>query len=151
MLNGTFWPAAMVTGSDNPPTLKTELFVVAPVTVTLAPVAVRLPDAVALEPSTTLPNGRVPGLTDNCPTVVVPVPEIGIVKLGLDASELTVRLPFAVPEVVGANLTLKVALCPAASVSGAATPLNVNPVPLIPICETLTADPPLLISVVGMD
>ena len=80
--------AAMVTGSDNPPTLKTELFVVAPVTVTLAPVAVRLPDAVALEPSTTLPNGRVPGLTDNCPTVVVPVPEIGIVKLGLDASEL---------------------------------------------------------------
>ncbi len=151
MLNGTLWPAAMVTGSDNPPKAKTELLVVAPVTVTLAPVTVRLPEAVALEPSTTVPSGNVPGLTDNCPTVVVPVPEIGIVKVAFDASELTVTLPFAEPEEAGANLTLKFALCPAASVSGVAIPFNVNPVPLIPIWERVTLDPPLLVSVVGMD
>ena len=38
-VNGTLCPAGMVTGSDSPPTLNTELFEVAAVTVTLAPLS----------------------------------------------------------------------------------------------------------------
>jgi hypothetical protein len=48
MVKGTLWPAGMVTGSDSPPTLNTELLVFAPVTVTLAPPALIVPDAFAL-------------------------------------------------------------------------------------------------------
>src|SRR5208337_1309176 len=47
-VKGTLWPAGMVTGSDSPPTLNTESFVLAAVTVTLAPLALKLPDAVPL-------------------------------------------------------------------------------------------------------
>ena len=40
IVNETLLPAAIVTGSDSPPILNTELLVVAAVTVTLAPLAV---------------------------------------------------------------------------------------------------------------
>jgi hypothetical protein len=57
--------------------LNTELSVLAAETVTLAPLAVRVPDAVPLLPSTTLPRASVVGATASCPfagIVVVPVP-----------------------------------------------------------------------------
>jgi hypothetical protein len=73
MENEALWPAGMVTGSARPPILKTELFVVAPVTVTPAPVAVRVPDAVPLVPMGTLPKSIVLGETANCPAELVPV------------------------------------------------------------------------------
>ena len=62
-VNGTLSPAAIVVGSDNPPIVKVVLFDVAPVSVTLPPLAVSVPDAVALDPATTLPNPRVAGVT----------------------------------------------------------------------------------------
>ena len=62
-VNDALWPAGMVTGSESPPTLKTELFVLAPVTVTLAPLAVKLPDELPLLPTTTLPRSMVVGVT----------------------------------------------------------------------------------------
>jgi len=58
-------PAAMVWGRENPPIVKTELLVLAPVTVTLAPVAVTVPLAVPLDPTVTFPSARVPGDTLN--------------------------------------------------------------------------------------
>src|SRR3954466_10961884 len=65
MVNAALCPDGMVTGKERPPTLKAELLVLAPVTVTLPPLAVKLPDAVPLWPTTTLPNARVAGVTDN--------------------------------------------------------------------------------------
>src|SRR5262249_12814192 len=62
-VNGMLCPTGIVTGSDNPPTLKTELFVLAAVTVTLAPLAVSVPDPVPLVPTTTLPSASVSGAT----------------------------------------------------------------------------------------
>ena len=48
----------------------------------------------------------------------------------MEAFELIVTVPLALPAEVGANVTLKLALCPAVSVTGAVIPLKVNPVPL---------------------
>ena len=131
-VNEALWPAGMVTGRGRPPRLNTELFELAAVTVTFAPLAVRLPDAVPLVPTTTLPRPRVVGLAVSCPVVAVPVPESGIVSVGLDAVEVIVRLPLTLPAEAGVNVTVKVALWPAASVTGAAIPLRLNPVPLTP-------------------
>jgi len=126
------WPAGMVTGSERPPRLNAELLELAAVTVTFVPLAVRLPDAVPPVPTTTLPKPRVVGVTVSCPAAAVPVPDSGIVSVGLVAFEVTVTLPLALAADCGVNVTLKVALCPAVSVTGAVIPLAVNPVPLIP-------------------
>jgi hypothetical protein len=126
------WPAGMVTGSERPPMLNAELLELAPVTVTLVPLAVRLPDAVPLVPTTTLPKPRVVGVIVSCPAAAVPVPDNGIVSVGLVAFEVTGMLPLAFAADCGVNVTLIVVLWPAVSVTGAVTPLTVNPVPLIP-------------------
>jgi len=131
--NEALCPAARVTGSERPPTLNAELLVLAAVIVTLAPLAVKVPDAVPLVPTTTLPSPNVVGDTLNSGTpTAVPVPDTGIVKVGLGAVEVMVTLLLTTPVAVGANVTLKVALCPAVKVSGAAIPLRLNPLPLIP-------------------
>jgi hypothetical protein len=116
-VNGVVWPAGMVTGSASPLTLNTELFELTAVTVTFAPVAIRLPEAVPLLPATTLPRFRVVGLTVNCPVAAVPVPDNVIVKVGLDAVEVMVTVPLA--------------LCPAPNVNGVLIPLRLKPVPEI--------------------
>ena len=131
-VNEALWPAGMVTGSERPLTLNTELFELTAVTVTFAPLAVRLPDAVPLVPTTALPRGRVVGETASCPAAAVPVPESGIVSVELDAFEVMVTLPLALAAEGGVNVTLNVALCPAVSVTGAVIPLRLNPVPLMP-------------------
>jgi hypothetical protein len=64
--NETLWPAAIVVGRDSPPTVNEVLLEVAPVTVTLPLVAVSVPEAVALDPATTLPSPRVAGVTLSC-------------------------------------------------------------------------------------
>lgn len=61
-MNGTLWPAGMVKGGEIPPITKRELLELARVTVTLPPLADRVPDAVPLLPTTTLPNPRVVGV-----------------------------------------------------------------------------------------
>ena len=72
-------------------------------------------------------------MTVSCPAAAVPVPDSGIVNVGLDAVEVMVALPLALAADVGVNVTVKLALCPAVSVTGAVMPLKLNPVPLIPI------------------
>jgi hypothetical protein len=112
--------------------LNAELLELAAVTVTFVPLAVRLPDAVPLVPTTTLPKPRVVGVTVSWPAAAVPVPDSGIVSVGLVAFEVTVTLPLAFAADCGVNVILKVALWPAVSVTGAVIPLRPNPVPLIP-------------------
>ena len=111
--------------------MKTELSVVAAVTVTFAPVAVRLPEAVPLLPTTTLPRSSVAGATLSWPTADVPAPDSGIVKVESLAVEVIVTFPLALPEEFGVNLTVKVVLCPPASVKGVLIPLRANPAPLM--------------------
>lgn len=128
-VNEALWPAGIVAGRDSPLRLNAELFELTAVTVTFAPLAVRLPDAVPLVPTTTLPRARVVGVTVSCPVAAVPVPETGIVREGLDAVDVMVMLPLALAADCGANVTLKVALWPAVSVTGVVIPLKLNPVP----------------------
>ena len=150
-VNETLWPAGIVTGSVSPPTVNTELFVLAPVTVTLAPLAVSIPDELPLLPTSTLPRFMVVGLTASCPTAAVPLPESGMVSVGFEASDVIVRLPLALPADDGANETLKVALCPAVRVTGVVIPVKLNPDPLIATCEIVTLVPPLLVMVSDRD
>src|SRR2546425_3321327 len=56
-------------------------------------------------------------------------------------------LPVAVPAVVDAKTTLKLAVCPAAKVSGAVRPLALKPLPETLICEMLTLELPELVRV----
>lgn len=127
--------------------MNTELLVLAAVTVTLAPVAVSVPDAVPLDPTVTLPSESVVGDTLSCPVAVTPVPETGIVNVVFVAVEVTVRFPLTAPAVVGANETVKVALLPPLSVSGVVIPLTLNPVPVIPTWVTETLVVPVFVMV----
>ncbi len=80
-------------------------------------------------PTFTLPNPRLVGFALSAPAVT-PVPESDIVRLGFGASEVIVTVPEAFPLVWGANVTVKVVLADAASVSGVVIPLMENPAPL---------------------
>jgi len=77
----------------------------------------------------------------------MPVPDNGTASVGFDAFEVIVTFPLTAPADVGLNETLKVALRPAASVTGVAIPLKLNPVPLAPTWEIVTLDPPVFVTV----
>jgi len=109
-VNEVLLPAAIVVGRVRPVIVKVELFVLAPLTVTLAPLAVRVPVAEALLPTTTLPRLRPVGVTASCPAATAPDPERGMVNVGLPAVEVMVTLPLAAPDEVGAKDTLKLLL-----------------------------------------
>jgi cytochrome c biogenesis factor len=132
-VNGEDWPAGIVRGSEIPLTANAVLLVPALVMVTLAPLAVKVPDAVPLLPTVTLPTVRVMGETLSCPAVVVPVPDKAIVRVGSDAFDVTVRAPDAAPAAVGTNEMLMVAFVPGARVNGRLATLTVNALLLIPI------------------
>jgi hypothetical protein len=122
----------MTTGSCKLLIAKRELLELAAVTVTFAPAAVSVPVAVPLVPVNTLPIATGAGAAVSVPAVVDPVPAREMVRVGFDAFEVTVTLPVTLAVDVGAKVTVKVALCPAVSVTGAVIPLRVKPVPLIP-------------------
>jgi hypothetical protein len=68
--------------------VRAELLLLTALTVTLDPPAVRLPDAVPLVPTTTLPTARVVGLTPSVEAVeAVPIPESGSVTVESEAVE----------------------------------------------------------------
>lgn len=129
---GRLAPAAIVTGRESPPILNTELFVLAAVTVTFAPLAFKVAVATELVPSATLPKARVEGEMESCPAAVAPVPETPIVSDGFEASDVMVAVPLADPEEDGANLMLMLAVPPEVRVRGVVIPLTVKPVPVIP-------------------
>src|SRR5215469_13753535 len=94
------------------------------------PVFVTVSERDLLPPRVMLPKPRLVGFDPSAPAVT-PVPVRGMVRVGLEALEVTVTVPVAPPAAVGVKVTLKVALWPAASVAGAVMPLMVKPVPLI--------------------
>jgi hypothetical protein len=114
------------------------------------PVLVTVSDRDLLLPTVTLPRARLVGFGPNTPGAT-PVLDSGIVRVGLDAFEVIVILPLTLPAEAGVDVTLKLALCPAVSVMGAVIPLRLNPVPLIPTCEIVTLEPPVLVTVSDKD
>ncbi len=117
-------PAAKVSGTVRPLRLN-------PVPETLAcvmftddpPELVKVSERLWLLPTVTVPNVRL-----GAPATIVPavtaVPDTGTVRLGFDASLVTVSIPLGVPADCGAKATLKDLLAPAARVNGRVTPLT---------------------------
>jgi hypothetical protein len=114
------------------------------------PVLVIVSDRDCLPPTITLPKLRLVGFDPSVPGVT-PAPDNGTVKVGVAAFEVIVRVPLSLAADGGANVTLKLALCPAISVIGVLIPLNVKPVPLIPTCESMTLEPPVFVMVSDRD
>jgi hypothetical protein len=88
-------------------------------------------DRLCVLPTGTLPKARLVGFAPSAPDAV-PVPVNGTVSVGFVAFEVMVMLPLTAPAAVGVNNTLKLALWPAVSVTGAVMPLKLNPLPLTP-------------------
>jgi len=94
------------------------------------PVLVKVSDSDWLLPTVILPKLRLLGFDPNAPGAT-PVPDRGMLSVGFDPFDVIVTAPLALPADAGVNVTLKVALCPDVSVTGAVIPLRLNPVPLI--------------------
>jgi hypothetical protein len=97
-------------------------------------------------PTVTLPKLTLAGLTPRrrLPT---PVPERDTVAGELVALLTTEIVPLAEPAAVGANVIVKVALCPPARVSGTERPLVLKPEPVTVSPETTTLALPVSVSV----
>lgn len=87
------------------------------------PVFVIFVDRVWLLPTVTLPKPRLAGLAARSPAATA-VPESGMVSGEFEASDVTVRLPLALPAALGAKVTVAVVLCDAFRVIGAVMPLS---------------------------
>ena len=108
-MNVADWPAVSVFGNVMPENTNSLLLRLADVTVTDAPLAVRVPLRAELIPSTTLPKLRLVGDTANWPGAV-PVPESAMLSGELAAFEVTVKVPLADPAPLGVNVAVKVTL-----------------------------------------
>jgi hypothetical protein len=145
------WPDVKVTGVVIPLKLNPVPLTATWEIVTLAPpVLVNVSDSDCLFPTVTLPNPRLVGFDPNVPGAT-PVPDRGLVSVGLDPFDVSVTLPVALPADAGVNVTVKVALCPAVSVTGVVIPLRVKPAPLIVAEEIVTLTPPVLVTVSDRD
>jgi hypothetical protein len=143
------WPAFKLNGRLIPFTLNPlPLAVAAEIVTAVPPLFVTVSDKLWLLPTVTVPKLRLAALAVKEPTDA-PVPESGIVEVGFEAFEVTVKLPLAAPEAVGAKVTLKLALWPALKVIGIEIPLTLNPLPLVATEEIVTLVPPVLVSVSG--
>jgi hypothetical protein len=127
-------PAGIVAGNVSPLITNSEPTTLTPETVTSAVTAVSCPVAVPLVPTTTFRGtATVVGTAVSAPAAdAIAVPLKIIDRLGFDAFDVTVAAPGNVPAEVGANVTVKVVLCPGVNVAGGVIPLRLNPVPLIP-------------------
>jgi hypothetical protein len=94
-----------------------------------------------------LPTAIGAGVALSCPATVEPTPARAIAKVGFDPLDVTVTLPLALAAAAGVKVTVKLALCPALSVTGVEIPLSVKPVPLIATCEIVTVEPPVFVTV----
>jgi len=125
-VNVVLCPAFTVSGVLMPLSVNPIPLIVADEIVTFdPPVLVTVADRDWFDPTVTFPKLRVVGFELRVPGVVLPVPDSATVRVGFEALEEIVTVPLAVPDVVGANLTVNVVLWPAFKVSGVVIPLSV--------------------------
>ena len=129
IVNGTLWPAGILSGKVKPLSTNSELFEVAEDTVTLEPLALSIAVWLWLVPTTTLPKVIDPGATVSWPGLV-PAADSDTPTFAFEALDDSVSVPLAVPDYFGANETESVRLCPAASVCGNVMLPRLNPVPV---------------------
>lgn len=102
--------------------------------------------SVEFAPIATLPKLRLVELAVNCPLgAALPVPLKGILSVGFVGSLLTTAmLPLAAPAVVGENVIVACADCPALMVLGVVIPLIPNAVPVMVIIDRVKSAEPRL-------
>ena len=109
-MNVALCPDVRVTGVEIPVKLNPVPVIVTPEIVTLEPpVFVTVSDSEELLPKTTVPNARLLGFGPR-PPGVAPVPANAIVSDGLEAFEVRVTLPLALPADRGVNVIVKAVL-----------------------------------------
>jgi hypothetical protein len=148
-VNETGVPTATVTGNVRPVMENSVGFVplrATDETTTLAVLAVKVPVAVPLVPTTTLPT-LIGLVTLTVPCAPTPVPVSGIVSVGFCASDVTVTLPLKLPADGGVKFTLNVTLWPAVKVTGGVIPETLKPVPPAPTAVMCASDPPVFFTV----
>ena len=129
-LKVVLWPAVKVNGVVMPLRANPLPAIVALLIVTLdPPLFVMVAVCFWFLPICTVPNAMMfdPVVSD---PGVTPVPERATLKDAFEASLVMATFPTALPAVVGANFTEKLALCPAAMVAGMLMPLIEKPVPV---------------------
>lgn len=128
-----FCPELRVTGVPAPVRLKPLPVALICDTVTPAfPELVTVTLCVAEDPALTLPNARLVLLNVNVCVTATPVPLSPIVAGEFGALLTTLTVPVTAPAAAGLNCTLKVLVCPDASVTGSVSVPRVNPVPVTP-------------------
>lgn len=82
---------------------------------------------------------------------MTPVPDSGMLRLGLEPLEVTLTLPVTLPLAVGEKSTENDVLWPAFKVTGKERPLRLNPEPLAVAAVMVRLVPPELVRVPASD
>lgn len=135
-LNADDWPAAKVTGTARPLTLKLVPAKVSFDTLMDAfPVFVRVTACLLLAPGETLPKATAEGFADKLRLCEMPVPATGTLT-GVELLPM-LTVPAAFPATAGEKRTVRAMELPGVTVTGSAEPLILNPVPVTVVCETI--------------
>ncbi len=104
--------------------------------------------SVLVPPTTSFPKFRLVVDSEIARVELTPVPFSGIARLESAAVLFNVKLPVALPLVVGANAIVKLVVCPACNVSdnGLASPFTVYPVPSRESLDIVSATTPVFFS-----
>jgi hypothetical protein len=140
-------PGCIVSEGVRPVMLKpAPVNVAAEMTAAAVPPFVRLTVCDCGVPTCTLPKFTLAGFADNDPEAK-PNPASVIVAAGIVPENP--MLPLALPADCGANVTVKPAVCPDASVIGRFKPLRLNPAPVATAWDTVMLAPPLFVKLAG--
>jgi hypothetical protein len=145
--------ASNVAGVLTPLTLKPVPAAVTAVICSAAPpVFVSVMFCDALLPTATLPKLRLVGVAVKFPVGAAVAVPVNPIVIGEPVASLATRmLPVGFPTAVGANFTLITAFCEGLSVTGAVSPLVLNPLPATLTLDICTATVPELVSVIFCD
>lgn len=114
------------------------------------PEFVNVSDKDCVPPTVTVPNAKLLGCNVIAPAVA-PVPDNGMVRVGLGASEVMLMLPLVDPDAIGAKVKVKLVLCPPLKVRGVLIPPSAKPDPLTATCEIVMLDELELVTVSTSD
>ena len=82
---------------------------------------------------------------------VTPVPDRAMFRVELDAVLTIATFPVTAPAALGANVAVKLVLCPAFNTRGTEIPVTLKPLPVAEAWLIVTLDAPPLVSVTVCD